>query len=61
MYEYLDKVYVKSKNVSGIIVDITETKPTMYIVESDIYDAKNDEWPLYDCYADDLKFIAHDE
>ena len=42
-------------------MDISETKPTMYIVEIDIYDAKNDEWPLYDCYADDLKFIAHDE
>lgn len=62
MLKLYDKVVITAKNISGIIVDITERESEkVYTVESDIAgkapDAYGGIWPLYDCRADEIAAI----
>lgn len=62
MFNLYDKVRIKSKNISGIIVDIVEISNTKTItVESDIKGNRDDGYggiyPLFDCGENDLEKI----
>ena len=62
MINLFDKVKIKSENLVGTIVDISDDKGrTMYIVESDtegeIEGKCGGIFPLYDCYEEDIEKI----
>ena len=63
MFDEYEHVKIKSKGVTGIIVDKSRRNGTLwYVIEGDEpgerTDAYGDLWPLFDCTEDDLLRIA---
>jgi len=58
-----DKVFIKSKGIMGVVVDVDPEDPNQIIVEGDSEDPSESTfggiWPLYDCTPEDLHFIRH--
>lgn len=60
MYNLYDKVIIKSKNISGTIIDIVKkNNGNVITVESDVKGKRNDgyggDYPIFDCMEDDLQ------
>lgn len=60
MFRLYDNVVIKSKNISGIIVDIRETENrSVFTVESNVKGKREDgyggTWPIFDCFENDLE------
>ncbi len=58
-----DTVWIKEKNVAGVIVDVSYRCGTKYyIVESIVKGAlpghDGGEWPLFDCVGEDIEVIV---
>ena len=61
MFELCDKVKIRSNDIVGTIVDISNIDGhNIYIVESDVANALGGYggvWKLFDCYEDDIEKV----
>ena len=64
MFSLYDNVIIKSKNISGILVDIRNTEQgAVFSVESNVRGNRMDGyggiWPIFDCLENDLELNIH--
>lgn len=61
MFKLNDKVKIKSSNIEGIVVDVSNINSNVnYVVESDkkgVSTGYGGDWKLFDCTEDELEIV----